>query len=241
MLHAGGAARTDYAEAAAELALRVLRALDGAEDPDPLAGYVDAAADPKAALAAVRVLGADVLAAHVLTGRSLTQAEAETVAEAARVFPLAAACDPDTAHITRWRDWAIAQAAARCGLPVPGPPRPDYVGLASPVDACAWRCWSVTMAQLSTLALPGLDSALHEAARQGAVPLAQGSCWAILRRDYALAARLSRWLALVHGQGAAVPLDPAPLLDHLLLFGGVEARTVLEAEIARRLLKGSHT
>jgi len=97
------------------------------------------------------------------------------------------------------------------------------------------------MAQLSTLALPGLDSAVHEAARQGAVPLARGTCWAILRRDYALAARLGRWLALVHGQGAAVPLDPAPLLDHLLLFGGVEARTVLEAEIARHLLKGNHT
>ncbi|MGP3971037.1 hypothetical protein [Streptomyces sp. 6N223] len=256
--------RTDFAESAAVLATHVLGALSADTGPDSgpdsghgpgpgpphyLADFVEAAPDPRPALAAVRILGADALAPHALTRSAPPMIEAAVVAESLRLFPPAhatanatanAPADADAdddanrdAQIAAWRDHVLAQltgldAPAPHAAPTPTPPDSDPP---------AWRAWSVTMAQLSPLALPGIDTSVHEAARHGRVSLARGAAWALLRRDHALAARLGRWLALLEVEGRhPLPLEPGPLLDHVLLLGGVEPRTVLEAEIGRRVL-----
>jgi hypothetical protein len=91
------------------------------------------------------------------------------------------------------------------------------------------------MGQLSSLALPGLASPVHEAARGGVLGLARGATRAMLRRDFPTAARITRWLAWLAAQGTRLPLDPAPLTAHLGLVGGGD-RLALDVAIARRLL-----
>ncbi|MEO3750468.1 hypothetical protein [Streptomyces sp. B6B3] len=235
---------TDFAAATADLANRVLTALDHPRDADSLTHHVESAADPKAALAAVRVLAGDALAAHVLAGAAVPEDDAATAVEAMRLFPLAPAVpgtDPDTARVAAWRDWGLLQIVTRQGgLSLDTPPRPAVESFAGgPADgdeAITWRPWCVQLAQLSPLALPGLDGPVHEAARRNTVPLVRGLTWAMLRRDFPLAARLGRWLALLTGQGLRMPVEAGPLLDHIQLFGAVESRTVLDVEIGRRLL-----
>jgi hypothetical protein len=257
------AVHTDFARSAARLAARIHAAMDRPRDANPLSGSVDTAPDPKAALAGVRILGADALAPYAFTGAPLPLPEAQAIGEAMRLFPLTPwLADPgsgpgpgpgpgpdpcsEISRLAIWRDWALVELAARHGHPAVSPdapdvPRPATAGRDAVGDATAWRPWSVAMAQLSPLALPGLHSPLHEAAHRNAVALARGACLAMLRRDHALAARLGRWLAFLrqgNAHGTSVPIDPAALLDHVLLFGGAEPRTVLDAEIGRRLLKG---
>ncbi|NDZ85813.1 hypothetical protein G3I23_09550, partial [Streptomyces sp. SID10115] len=65
--------------------------------------------------------------------------------------------------------------------------------------------------------------------------LARGVTRATLRRDFPTAARIARWLVLLHTEGVPVPLDPAPLVEHLGLYGA-GPRLALDVAIARRLL-----
>jgi hypothetical protein len=91
------------------------------------------------------------------------------------------------------------------------------------------------MGQLSPLALPGLDGPVHAAARRAPLALARGASRAVLRRDFPTAMRITRWLALLAAEGVRLPLDPAPLVEHLRLLGG-GPRLALDAAIAGRLL-----
>jgi hypothetical protein len=248
MPFAGIGPRAEYAEAVEELATRVLRALKGTKDTGMLADHLRNAADIKAALAAVRVLGADVLAPYALRDVPLTAEEAEAVAEAHRVFPLAAA-DSRTAAITAWRDWGTARVLASCGWDVLDAPQPD--GAAEPDPGSDWQRWSVRMAQLSPLALPVLDGPVHDAARRHCLSLSRGAVRSMLRRDSGTGAGLARWLALVVRPGRAeapqdpampdpaqpdpAQLDPVPLLEHLRLFGAADARTALDVTIAQHV------
>ncbi|MGP3984978.1 hypothetical protein [Streptomyces sp. KR80] len=234
MPFADAAPREDYAEAVEELAARVLGALEGAKDTGTLARHLRNAPDPKVALAAVRVIGARMSAPYALRNERLDGDEAGIVEEAFRLFPLASA-DGDTARITAWRDWATAQVMARCGWDVLDAPQPED-GDANTGDTVPWQPWSVTMAQLSPLAVPGLDGPVHEAARRNVMALARGATRAMLRRDPPTAAGLGRWLALLSASGAGVPLDPAALLEHVRLVGAADARTALDVTIGRRTI-----
>ncbi|GHE84370.1 hypothetical protein GCM10018785_60450 [Streptomyces longispororuber] len=98
-----------------------------------------------------------------------------------------------------------------------------------------WVTWSVRMGQLASLALPGLDGPVHDAARSSPLALARGATRAMLRRDFPTAARIARWLAWLHAEGVPLPLAPAPLTDHIGLHGG-GGRTDLDTAIAHRLL-----
>jgi hypothetical protein len=230
-------ARAEYAQAVDELAARVLRALGGGQGAGLLGDYVDQAGSVAAALAAVRVLGADALVAHLFMKMPLTGRENEVVAESLRLVPPPAATgDPHIGVIFAWRDWALAQVANRCcgDLPTIACPR-DSVS-ADPDD---WRSWSAAMAQLSVLAVPGLDSPIHELGRRHPLALARGATRAVLRRDHPMAAALGRWLALLHTQGVRLALDWALLAQHVGLLGGGEQRTALDAGIARNMLRAA--
>ncbi|WP_202917882.1 hypothetical protein [Streptomyces taklimakanensis] len=240
--------RTEYAAAVESLADRVLGALRGAEDAVVVARQVDRALDPKAALAAVRVLGPDVFAPALLVGAPFGPDDAQAVTESFRVFPPA----PDATPETAWRDRTTAHLLARYGgdspeevsaaLGVPG-----ETALLDAVDAVdadpadpsgantAWRAWSSRMAQLSPLALPDVDGPVQTAALRRTLALARGTTRAMLRRDYPTAARLARWLALASHRGARPETDVAAVVRHIELHDGSGARTALDTEIARHL------
>ncbi|MEU0690922.1 hypothetical protein [Streptomyces uncialis] len=244
--------RADFASAADELATRVLSALRGAGGTAFVSRHLDTASDSVAALAAIRVIGADTFTPHVLTGVPFHADDAATVARSLAAFPPPAPTAPDPtapagtaparteARTLAWRDWATGECLARFSggsVPPPtttAPPQGDD----ELADTTDWRRWSVRMAQLATLAIPGLDGPVHEAARAAALPLARGATRSVLRRDHRTAVRLIRWLAWLHHEGVAPPVDPAPMAEHVRLLGGVGPRTAVDLAIAWHLLEG---
>ncbi|MEV0532899.1 hypothetical protein [Kitasatospora sp. NPDC050463] len=146
------------------------------------------------------------------------------------------------ALIAAWRDWATGVLLTRTlpsvttpGFPGPDPaaPRPEHVPELQPP---AWQGWSVRMAQLSALALPGLDGPVHEAARANTLALARGTVRSMLRRDHRVAARLARWLCWTQAQGLPLPLEVEPVLERIQVVGDGSARTALELAIGEALL-----
>ncbi|GAA0489250.1 hypothetical protein ABZ951_31950 [Streptomyces sp. NPDC046215] len=235
-------ARADYAAAADHLASRVLGALRGAGGTVALvARHVDSAPDPLAALAAVRVLGADTFTPRVLIGAPFHAEDAAAVARSFDAFPAArtGTLDRTDERTVAWRDWATAQLLARYGgQHAPGVHAAQPEGDGALTDTADWQRWSVRMAQLATLATPGLDGPVHEAARGAAVPLGRGVARSILRRDFPTAVRLIRWLAWLRHEGVALPLDPGPAAEHVRVLGGESPRTALDLAVTRHLLQG---
>ncbi|MEU5656941.1 hypothetical protein ABZ802_15145 [Streptomyces sp. NPDC047737] len=224
-----------FAEAADALAIGVLGALSGTGGAVQLARYVDDAPDTLAALAAVRVLGADVFSPHLLKGDPLQAQDAAVVAKAFDAFPASDAPEePAVAH----RDHATAALLARLTgddtLRTLAPAPPEDAAL-DPSDG--WSGWCVRMAQLAPLATLGLDGPVHAAARDGVLSLSRGVSRSILRRDFPTALRLVRWLAWLRHEGAELPLDPDVAAEHAWLVGGAGPRTALDLAIARHFLE----
>ncbi|MYS23349.1 MULTISPECIES: hypothetical protein [unclassified Streptomyces] len=231
------------------LAGHVLAALRSAQDPPGLAAHVAQAADTRAALAAVRVLGPDVFAPALLAGAPFGPADREVVAEALRVFPLSAGDPPEAVRLGR----ATAALLARCGgdAPVPGPsaagpdpgaagPDPNAAGpdLSAAATTGDWQTWVRWMARLSPLALPGLNGPVREQAARRTLDLSRGLARSMLRRDHPTAARLARWVALAPRSVAVPGMDIAAVVTHLELCGATGARTVMNTAVARLLLAG---
>ncbi|GGT62619.1 hypothetical protein [Streptomyces purpureus] len=218
--------RAKYGNAVERMAGLALAALRGGESVcDSLQPLTTAD------LAAVRIMGPDMFAAQTFgtsagSGQGQGQDAATAVAQAHRVFPQAG--DGDV--VVAWHDWATAELASRTG-PAQPPQLPDRLP-----SATGWRDWSLAMARLAPLALPTLDSPLHDRARSQPVPLARGTVRAMLRRDHRTAARLVRWLAWLHQARVPVPLEVPPLITRLRQVGAGSARTVLDLTVAERLL-----
>ncbi|MFI6152664.1 hypothetical protein ACIBCA_08225 [Kitasatospora sp. NPDC051170] len=256
--------RDEYAAAVERVAGRTLDALRGAGGavalaPDP----PEAAAAPRSLLAALRVVGPDLFAPQLLAGADPDETTALLLAEAHRVFPPAgvtgAEGDGDgNAVVTAWRDWAagvlLVRALGTAGDTGPGErfvtapaltppavraPAPAVPGHTAWPEPQQWQPWSIRMAQLSALALPGLDGAVHRQARTHALALARGAVRSMLRRDHRAAARLTRWLAWCRAEGVAVPLELEPLLARLRVVSDGSARIALELAIATALLDGT--
>ncbi|MFF8883591.1 hypothetical protein [Streptomyces flaveolus] len=208
----------------------------------------------------MRVLGADALAPYLLTGRPLLPEESAAVRLSlsalppARRPPAAPPSGREQAWIRAWIHWGLVTVLARLdaapervAVTVPqGPPpcddsEPRHRSAADPADCPVghgegWVPWSLRMGQLASLALPGLDGPVHQAARSGGLALARGATRALLRRDFATVARITRWLAWLAADGVALPLDVALLIEDIALRGG-DDRCLLDAVIARRLLR----
>lgn len=229
-------------DAAAEVADRVLGAVRGTEDIG-LADYVDTGMDAKTALGAVRLIGADIFAPHLLLGRPVHRGDAAVIARSFAVFPPSGQAATPQQQVVAWRDWATGHLLARTGEPAAT--EPDLAPTAVPETATAllgraktWQEWSANAAQLSSLALPGLGGPIAAAMFEGARPLAQGVTRAMLRRDFVTAARLVRWMALSSSSGVRQLLDPTLLVERIRLYGGTGSRLSLDLAIAHRLLRG---
>ncbi|RKN40157.1 hypothetical protein D7294_19405 [Streptomyces hoynatensis] len=210
------------------MARHVLGALKGTQEPPGPGAFLAGAADTKAALAAVRVLGPDVFAPLLLTGAPFGAADRDAVTEAFRVFPPL----PQDGEEVAWRDHAAATLLARHGGEPPGAAPPPVRVASRP-----WREGARTLARLAPLTLPGLPGPFTEPPAAHLLTACRGLARSLLRRDHTTAARLARWAALA-GRGARRPLDVATALRHLELCGGSGARVALDIEIARRLLAG---
>ena len=258
MSFADATPQEEYSLAVERMAVRALDALDVVGGADATApGTVLGAST--ADLAAVRILGADLFAPQLLSGAPLHAglAEAVAMADAFRTFPpeqvsrqqlngqqltdrqlsgrQSGAQRPSDATVVGWRDWAASEVLSRCGLPPLVHPPPESTPAAPEDGEGRWQDWSLWMAKLSPLAVPGLDSPVHESARHGMRALGRGTVRAMLRRDYRTAARIARWLALGQASGLQSPLRLEPLFRQVRLFGGPSARTALDVRVGERL------
>ncbi|MFJ7243889.1 hypothetical protein ACIQWA_04505 [Kitasatospora sp. NPDC098652] len=229
--------RDEYAAAVERVAGRTLDALRDGGGTAALADHDTAA--PRPVLAAVRVLGADVFAPQLISGAEPDTATAALLAEARRALPAPAPASEDAALVIGWRDWAADRLlartpygdGARAAAPPPVPPFDR--------ERLGWRTWSARMAQLSVLALPGLDGPVHDSARAGTLDLARGTVRAMLRRDATTSVRLARWLAWAQADGRPLRLELEPVLDRIDQVNDGTDRSGLELAIARALSNGA--
>ncbi|MFI9816988.1 hypothetical protein [Saccharothrix variisporea] len=238
MTTGGRVAETSLAGAADVLAGQVVDALRGRERPG-LVAHVEACGDRTVVLGAVRLVGSDLFAPHLLADHLLDPGDVEVVSDSFACFPVVRAPASHEQHVTAWRDWATATALLRLadpGEPDPGPPGDAETVLGDPAE---WRTWSVHVAQLAPLALPGLGGPVVDAVFGQPLAVGRGVTRSLLRRDYATVVRLARWTALLHHARIDLPLDPYLLTDHLRLYAGTGARTALDLTITRRLLEAA--
>lgn len=231
--------RAVFAAAVKTLADSVVCALTGADDAFSLAGQVPSD-NPIAGLAAVRILGPDALAPFTVAGHVFSPSDADVITTSIATFPDSG---PDTGSddgrvaARQARDWAISQLLELLGVGegLVAPPPPGALG----GDQSGWLQWSSMLTRLSPLAFAGLDSPLHEQARQRRLDTARGVTRSILRQDPLTAARLTRWLVTSSTGAANVPLRPEPVLRHLELLADPDPQLSLEIIMTRRGLEAA--
>lgn len=212
-------------------------ALAGDGDFVRLRDVLGGVADQAMGLAAVRVLGADVLAPFVFTGRPITVDDVAVLQAAVDVFPAPSRRDPADAQVWRLKDWALREVVARLGmaeLDGPGLAAGDSGGGREQVGELPWPMWAAELVRLSTLALPGLAGPVHDQVRRRREDTLRGVVRALMRTDYLSAARLVRWVAL-DARRYPEPLL-ASALEYVELFTAPPPLVRLEIAVARRVL-----
>ncbi|GLF93838.1 hypothetical protein [Streptomyces yaizuensis] len=218
------------------LAGALTRALQEDGDTFGVRRSLDAWGDRTGGLAAVRVLGADVLTPFVLTGRPLPAEDAALVRTAVRAHP-APRHQPLEAALWGARDAALVRALAALGVDgaagweglAPAPPSSG--GLAPD-----WMSLTAILVPLASAAHPFTDAVLRSQLAGRRLDLSRGLVRALLRRDLLSAARMARWLVLDATTPAAAPELVAPALEHLAVLGADDPRVLLEVAVARRLM-----
>ncbi|MEU0235871.1 MULTISPECIES: hypothetical protein [unclassified Streptomyces] len=241
------------AEAVHDLASDVVSALKGGDHSSARSGTAATEGDGPW-LAAVRMLGPDLLLPALVHGRPPHPQDVAACRRAADTFPPRA----DSSPVTVWSHWALARMSdhpdarsVASGAPA-GPPAehgPDHDGGSDGTrdawpTAAPWQQLTHQLALLAPLAVPGdtaaaaacghavlADSAVARAARQRPVDLARGFVRAVRRRDWLQAAAAGRWLAVVDDVPNTLGLDAG--LDFVLLMGGSDPRVDLHVHAAQ--------
>ncbi|GGL64320.1 hypothetical protein GCM10010129_05010 [Streptomyces fumigatiscleroticus] len=183
-------------------------------------------------LAAVRVLGADLLLPHVLFGTPVDPDTAALFRKAVDAYPPRA----DAAPTVVWSHWAMARTLRRLD---PGPlagesgAEPD----AGWLHDAPWQVLTHQLAVLAPLALPDEDHAVARAARRRPVDVARGFVRAVRRRDWVQAAGAGRWLTLLDGVPDTLGLEAGLVFTELM--GGGDPRVALQVGAARRVRAGA--
>jgi hypothetical protein len=214
-----------------DLASDVVSALRGG-DHVRMSG-TETADDPEGslALAAVRVLGADLLLPHVLFPTPPAPEALTVFRRTVEAFPPRA----DAAPTVRWSHWAMIRTLRRLETPSTGAPAGDDDMVAEPdadwLDAATWQALTHQLAVLAPLAVPGEGCAVTLAARRRPVDVARGFVRAVRRRDWQQAAGAGRWLTLLDGVPDTLGLQAG--LDFVELMGGSDPRVALQVQAAR--------
>ncbi|MFI6007515.1 hypothetical protein ACIBAG_01595 [Streptomyces sp. NPDC051243] len=186
-------------------------------------------------LAAVRVLGADLLLPHVLFPSPPDPEAVAVFRKTVETFPPRA----DAAPTVKWSHWAMSRTLRRFDMPLSGAPEApgaSFEDEAAEPDAgwleeATWQALTHQLAVLAPLALPAEDCAVVRAARRRPVDLARGFVRAVRRRDWQQAAGAGRWLTLLDGVPETLGLEAG--LDFVELMGGNDPRVALQVQAAR--------
>ncbi|WP_225846614.1 hypothetical protein [Streptomyces sp. HPF1205] len=185
------------------------------------------ARDDPVALAAIRVLGADVLAPYALDGRQGARdgRDESVVRRALAAYPPGA----DASDVSVWSYRGLVEAS-RAYLPGTWPAQPragdDWV------RTDPWPKLSHHASQLAALSLPGLAPALADALAARTEDLARGFVRAVRRRDWLQAAGIGRWLAGSPDTPESLGLDSG--LAFVRRMGEGDARVALHLAAAQR-------
>jgi hypothetical protein len=190
-----------------------------------------ATADPS--LAAVRVVGADVVLPSVLLRCPPPDADDLAVfSRAVHAYPPPAGAPPTSV----WSHWAMRRALLRLDASLDGAWDDDAEPEAAWLDDVPWQFLTHQLAVLAPLALPGEDCAVARAARRRPVDVARGFVRAVRRRDWLQAAGAGRWLVLLDGVPQTLGLDTG--LEFVAQMGGEDARVAFQVEAAQLMRTG---
>jgi hypothetical protein len=180
-------------------------------------------------VAAVRVMGADLLLPHVLSDTSPAPETLTVFRQTVETFPPR----EDAAPTVVWSHWAMRRTLRRLDAPLTGPPAGDEGAEpdADWLEGATWQFLTHQLAVLAPLAVPGEDCAVARAARRRPVDVARGFVRAVRRRDWQQAAGAGRWLTLLDRVPDELGLEAG--LDFVELMGGNDPRVALQVEAAR--------
>lgn len=220
-----------------DLATEVVLALRSGDHLATVCGAAGIDEDNRTGIAAVRVIGADLLLPSVLHGHHPHPGDLAVLHRAVREFPPR----PDASDATAWSHWGMrsaldrtAPATAAGQLPPTGPgtAEPDAAWL----EGAPWQAFTHQLSVLAPLAVPAASSAVHRAAAHRVVDLSRGFVRAVRRRNWLQAAGAGRWLAGLEGRPDTLGLDRG--LDFVELMGGTDPRVALHVRAARLMAEG---
>ncbi|MFE3368659.1 hypothetical protein ACFXOK_03510 [Streptomyces sp. NPDC059173] len=222
-------ASSPLAGAVHDLATEVVLALRSGDHLATVCGAAGIDEENRTGIAAVRVIGADLLLPSVLYGRHPHPGDVAVLDRAVREFPP----KPDAPAATAWSHWHMISTLQRMAPPAPGAAAPGPY--AEPdvawLEEAPWQAFTHQLSVLAPLAVPAAPSAVRRAAANRAVDLARGFVRAVRRRDWLQAAGAGRWLAAIGGEPASLGLDRG--LDFVELMGGHDPRVTLHVRAAR--------
>ncbi|MEW2546731.1 hypothetical protein AB0910_13275 [Streptomyces sp. NPDC047002] len=236
-----------------DLAFEVVSALRGGGHVGGVGGSAGISGDDGLGLAAVRVLGSDLLLPSVLLGRPADRSDLALLQQAVTVFPPGS----DASAVSAWSHWAMTHTLlglagtadtvstltrseqSRDGAAAPEPPRaaPAAEPPTDWLDGAPWQTLAHQLAVLAALAVPGSDSGVARVAAHRPVDVARGFVRAVRRRDWLQAAGTGRWLAVLDAVPDTLGLDAG--LDFVAEMGGADARVALHTHAARALRAGA--
>ncbi|MEU3066748.1 hypothetical protein AB0935_17640 [Streptomyces sp. NPDC007027] len=222
-------ASSPLAGAVHDLATEVVLALRSGDHLATVCGAAGIDEENRTGIAAVRVIGADLLLPSVLYGRHPHPGDVAVLDRAVREFPP----KPDAPAATAWSHWHMISTLQRMAPPAPGAaaPGPYAEPDAAWLEETPWQAFTHQLSVLAPLAVPAAPSAVRRAAANRAVDLARGFVRAVRRRDWLQAAGAGRWLAAIGGEPASLGLDRG--LDFVELMGGHDPRVTLHVRAAR--------
>ncbi|WP_326656215.1 hypothetical protein [Streptomyces sp. NBC_00385] len=222
-------APSPLAGAVHDLATEVVLALRSGDHLATVCGAAGIDEDNRTGIAAVRVIGADLLLPSVLHGHHPHPGDLAVLHRAVREFPPR----PDASDAAVWSHWGMMSALHRTASPTaPGADEPNAAWL----EGAPWQAFTHQLSVLAPLAVPAASSAVHRAAAHRVVDLSRGFVRAVRRRNWLQAAGAGRWLAALDGRPDSLGLDRG--LDFVELMGGTDPRVALHVRAARLMAEG---